>query len=271
MSVLRISDDLRENKQGTFNGDVWKSFVDTLTTDSTSESGVSVEDHIWNSLVIDEDLMADLVKFYHMYVVQVRDIDVVKRNLCDGISVFDVVTPSDTSWATFTFVDNFNGWKDSYEKLGSGQIRPVPNVNETRWKKWRGKTKFNDRVGPGAKDFYKKCEFFFSVVQDNNEEGNSELKEMLDRRSIEWWKLNGTVVTNKKRKAPDQVLGDKGKVQATVVNNDALLSYNKLMKNMGKESSGVPVGGDGVGVFSSMSDADSSSETGSPSSSVLCS
>ena len=150
MSVLRISDDLRENKQGTFNGDLWKSFVDTLTTDSTSESGVSVEDHIRNSLVNDEDLMADLVKFYHMYVVQVRDIDVVKRNLCDGISVFDIVTHSDASWATLTFVDNFNGWKDSYEKLGSGQILAVPNVNETRWKKCRGKTKFSDCVGPGA-------------------------------------------------------------------------------------------------------------------------
>ena len=90
-----------------------------------------------------EEVMAELVLFYHMYVVQVRDIDVVNRNLCDDISVFDIVSPSDASWATLTFVDNFNGWKDSYEKLESGQILAVPNVNQTRWKKCRGKTKFN--------------------------------------------------------------------------------------------------------------------------------
>ena len=132
MSVLHISANSKENKKGTFNGDQWKLCIDSWTAVSTLEEGISLRDHILDSLKSEEDLMADLVNFYHMYVVQVRDIDVVQRKLCDDISVFDIVSPRDASWATLTFVDNFNGWKDSYEKLESGQIVAVPNVNDTR-------------------------------------------------------------------------------------------------------------------------------------------
>ena len=132
VSVLHISANSKENKKGTFNGDQWKLCIDSWTAVSTLEEGISLRDHILDSLKSEEDLMADLVKFYHMYVVQVRDIDVVQRKLCDDISVFNIVSQNDTSWATLTFVDNFNGWKDSYEKLESGQIVAVPNVNDTR-------------------------------------------------------------------------------------------------------------------------------------------
>ena len=198
-----------------------------------------------------------------MYVVHVRDLDVVKGKLCDDISVFDIVTPSDASWASVTFVDNFNGWKDTIQKMESGEINAVPSVNDTRWKKCRGKIKFSDRVGHDARGFYKKCMLLFSVVQpDRRDDMDEELKEMLDGRSRKWWKDNGAVVIARKRKAPDQVTGDKGKVQAAVVNDAALLSFSNLLKNMGKGSGGVIIS-DGSAA-SSVSELESPTLSASP-------
>lgn len=220
-----------------------------------SDEGIPMRGEIQESLKSNEDLLTKLVEFYHMYVVHVRDLDVVHRKLCDEISIFDIVSPSDASWATLTFVDNFNGWKDTHEKLEKEEIIAVPSVNDTRWKKCRGRIKFNDRVGPEAREFYRKCEVFFSVVQDERTDRDTELKDMLDSRSREWWKENGAVVRTRKRKAPDQVAGKKGKVQAAVVNNAAMLSFKNLMKRMGKAGSEEVV----------VSDRSTTSSIGSPS------
>ena len=83
---------------------------------------------------------------------------------------------------------------------------------------------------------------------------------MLDLQSVSWWKENGTVVRTRKRKAPEQVSGGKGKVQVTVVNNDAFSSFNNFLKNMkGKASSsgGVAAGGNRLGHISKGSDTSS--------------
>ncbi len=61
-------------------------------------------------------------------------------------------------------------------------------------------------------------------------------------------------------------------MQATVVNNDAFVSFNNFLKNMkGKASSisGVVAGDNGLGVIYNRSDASSLSSLESPSSAVL--
>ena len=257
VSVLFILADLGKNEDGTLNGDDWKSFIDALYM--TSDEGLPLGDEIEESLKNDENLLTQLVDFYHKYVVHVRDLDIVKGKLCDNISVFDIVSPSDASWASVTFVDNFNGWKDTYQKLNAGEITAVPSVNDTRWKKCRGKIKFSDRVGPEAREFYKRCMVLFSVIHDNVDVMDGGLKKMLDERSRGWWKDNGAVVIGRKRKAPDPVPGDKGKVQAAVVNSAALSSFRNLLKNMGKGSGEVII---------SDGSAASVSELGSPASST---
>ena len=246
VSVLYILADLGKNEEGTFNGDDWKSFIDTL---SMTDEGIPLRGEMVESLKTDDDLLTQLVHFYHMYVVHVRDLDVIKGKLCDEISVFDIVTPSDASWASVTFVDNFNGWKDTIQKMESGEINAVPSVNDTRWKKCRGKRKFSDRVGTQARDFYMKCMVLFSVVQDGSDDMNGGLKEELDELSRKWWKDNGAGVIGRKRKAPNRVTGDKGRVQAAVVNDAALLSFNILLKNIDRGSGGAIVS-DGSAVSS---------------------
>ena len=230
--VLSITADLKAKGTSTFDGNTWKRFIDHWTSPLDEEDGKTVREYIEDGINDKVELQQLLVEFYHMYVVRVRDLDVIHKKLCDGASVFDVVTPSDACWATLTFVDNFDGWKDSYEKLEANLIEVTPKNNETRWKKCRGKTKFYDRVGAEARAFYKSCEVIFSVLQDKRDDRDTELRDKLDRLSIAWWKDNGKAVRSRKRNAPDQVVGKRMKVQATAVNDDVFASYNSLLKSM---------------------------------------
>ena len=187
-----------------------------------------------------EGVREEMVKFYHMYVICVRDKDVLHAKLCEGESVFGLVTASDAALAALTLVDNYDGWLDTYEKMEDGTIESPPLNNERRWKMCKGKTKFQDRLRKEPKKFYKDALAFFKVLHGKIGDYDDDLKRKLDDCSIQWWKDNGVQARKRKsRDAPGRVESKQDKRKASAVDDEVFAHYKAMMGNLGKDSGSV--------------------------------
>jgi len=228
----------------TFNAVTLKKFVDSWAV--TSVEGETVEERIVAGMKDKVELRRLIVDFYHKYVIGVRDLDVIRGELYKGEHIFTQVTASDAAYAALVFVDNYDGWIDTFEKQKIDPSYKNPKDNKTKWNKVNGKTPFLDRIPKEAKSFYEKAVTMFGVFHDrqdelrgsfNGDQQDEELSKMMGDHSREWWRANMECVKVKKRKAPTQVRGSTGPVQPPVVNRGALAAYKKRYKksNIGEE------------------------------------
>lgn len=219
-------------------GEHLKSFIDTWSspTPEGEMEGMTTQECIAHGLKSNDSLLTIINEFYHIFVICVRDKDVIYQKMTDGSSLYSLVTPSDAAFAALTYVDNYDGWMDTFGKLERKEIKMAPLANATKWVKVRGKTKFYDRLGNEAKDFYKNSLDFFEVVhaevfeeEDATTCWKKELKEKLDKASREWWEEHGVISRRRKRKAPKQMTARKGLVQGTTINGAAFADYERFL------------------------------------------
>ena len=241
---LSYAAEYKNNDTTTFNAVTLKKFVDSWAV--TSVEGETVEERIVAGMKDKVELRRLIVDFYHKYVIGVRDLDVIRGELYKGEHIFTQVTASDAAYAALVFVDNYDGWIDTFEKQKIDPSYKNPKDNKTKWNKVNGKTPFLDRIPKEAKSFYEKAVTMFGVFHDrqdelrgslNGDQQDEELSKMMGDHSREWWRANMECVKVKKRKAPTQVRGSTGPVQPPVVNRGALAAYKKRYKksNIGEE------------------------------------